>query len=525
MGKPGQRAEQDELRSRMRAVGMSHDEIAVEFARRYRLRPRAAHRVALGWTQQQAANHINAHAAHVGLDPQGIAPMTTPRLSELENWPLPNNRRRPTPQTLALLAEVYGTSIHSLIDLDDREQMPQGDMLLISRVGSTQPDHGRDVSAAAPADRRFSSSSSVSPQIALPTGHRLPPPAAGTAASVLIANVGSHISRTEASGAVSTAAFAGDLGSAPFDRDPVGYFDEQIRACASADGTQGPAAALPAMLGTVAAIEETIRRGPLDRDSELLGVGARAAEFVGWLYRDAGLVPAASYWQVRAEQWAQEAGDLSLQGYILLKKSQLAWDERDGASMLAMAQEVQDGPWALPASVRSEAAQQEARGHALTTKDLAAVERKLNEARDLLAGGAREHDEPEISPHYSPALLMIQTALCYAAAGQSGRALSIFQRELRPAVFSLRDYGYFRALMAGVMADLREPDEAATVAVEALSIARITGSMRTWTEVSRAVHALTPWIARPSVRDLKDAMVMAAPPSPSVRTPSPSPYG
>jgi len=50
---------------------------------------------------------------------------------------------------------------------------------------------------------------------------------------------------------------------------------------------------------------------------------ARAAEFVGWLYRDAGLLPAASYWQDRAEQWAQEAGDLPLQGYILLKKSQL----------------------------------------------------------------------------------------------------------------------------------------------------------------------------------------------------------
>lgn len=67
-----------------------------------------------------------------------------------------------------------------------------------------------------------------------------------------------------------------------------------------------------------------------------------------------------------------------------------------------------------------------------------------------------------MSPHYSPVLLMLQTALCYAASGQPDRALSIFQWELWPAEFSLRDYGYFQALMAGVLADLGEPDEAAT---------------------------------------------------------------
>jgi len=32
-----------------------------------------------------------------------------------------------------------------------------------------------------------------------------------------------------------------------------------------------------------------------------------------------------------------------------------------------------------------------------------------------------------MSLHYSPALLMLQTALCYAAARQSDRALVIFQ--------------------------------------------------------------------------------------------------
>jgi hypothetical protein len=66
----------------MRDLGMSHDEIAIEFARRYKYRPRAAHRVAHGWTQQQAVDHINAHAARTGLDPDGAATRTAPWLSE-----------------------------------------------------------------------------------------------------------------------------------------------------------------------------------------------------------------------------------------------------------------------------------------------------------------------------------------------------------------------------------------------------------------------------------------------------------
>jgi tetratricopeptide (TPR) repeat protein/transcriptional regulator with XRE-family HTH domain len=510
------RAEQDELRARMRAVGMSHDEIAVEFARRYHYRPRAAHRHARGWTQTQAANHINAHAAQAGLDPDGAAPMTGPKLSEVENWPLPNNRRRPTPQLLALLAEVYDTAIHNLIDLDDREQLTPADMLLLSRIDRAGPGEHRDRSLpVTPHNTRAPQQpSTLAARAETPAHLGMPwpavearPPAVGGGMATPMPSV------------------AADLAGASRSSDPAGYLRDQIGACAGADGAQGPAAALPTMLGTVSAIEDALRRAPLGHRRELLGLGARAAEFVGWLYRDAGLLPAAAYWQDRAEQWAQEAGDLPLQGYILLKKSQLAWDERDGARMLTLAQAVQDGPWTLPASVRSEAAQQEARGHALTTRDLAAVERKLSEARDLLAASVREHDEQDMSPHYSPALLMLQSALCYAAAGQLDRALTIFQRELRPAVFSLRDYGYFRALMAGVLADLGEPDEAASVGTQALNIGRITGSMRTWTEISRTMHTLTPWAARPSVRDLKDAVVTAALPPAASHRPSPPLFG
>nr|MDT0667145.1 helix-turn-helix transcriptional regulator [Micromonospora sp. DSM 115978] len=146
-------------------------------ARRYRLRPRAAHRVALGWTQQQAANHVNAHAARTGLDPHGTATMTGPRLSELENWPFPD-RRRPTPQVLALLADVYGTSVHNLVDLDDREQMPPSDLLLVSKTPRTAQPRPEDVPKQRPVHEPATVAYDDVPEFA---PQELPPTAAGRA--------------------------------------------------------------------------------------------------------------------------------------------------------------------------------------------------------------------------------------------------------------------------------------------------------------------------------------------------------
>ena len=130
------KAEQDELRERMRTLGLGYCEIAGEFARRYRLRPRAAWRVAYGWTLKQAADHINAHAADAGLDSGGTASMTGPHLCEYEQWPglgtVPTGRK-PTPYILALLAAVYGADSYQLLDLDDYAHLPAADRLVLDK--------------------------------------------------------------------------------------------------------------------------------------------------------------------------------------------------------------------------------------------------------------------------------------------------------------------------------------------------------------------------------------------------------
>lgn len=151
------RAEQRTMRDRMRAAGMSHQQIAVEFARRYGLRPRAAWRNAHGWSQTEAAEQINRRAGDTGLDPSGTAAMTGPHLCEYENWPGEGPKpsgRRPTPIVLALLAAAYGTpAIHDLLDLADYQNMPAADRLVLNATVQPQSQPGNGARPARHAAR------------------------------------------------------------------------------------------------------------------------------------------------------------------------------------------------------------------------------------------------------------------------------------------------------------------------------------------------------------------------------------
>jgi hypothetical protein len=289
------------------------------------------------------------------------------------------------------------------------------------------------------------------------------------------------------------------------DGSVVGYFRQQLDACAADDQAYGPKRTLPVVLGVLAAIEQTTRHTKTAVRPELLRLGARGAEFAGWLYRDITMPELANYWRDRAVEYAQAAGDLPMQGYVLLKKSQSAWDERDGLRMLTLAQAAQQGPWQLSARVRAEAAQQEARGHAMLSGDWALVEPKLDEARTLLATSTPAVDGPGF--HYDEALFTVQTAICFGEAGKPQQAVALYDQALSREGFSRRDRGYFMSLQGGAYAAAHSPDDASRVGLDALGLARATDSARTMRELTRLVRALRPWQAHPQVRELRDAVL------------------
>jgi transcriptional regulator with XRE-family HTH domain len=121
----------DRLRDRMRGLGFSYDEIAIEVTRRYPVRPRQAYRLAWGWTLDKVAERFNELAAREGTDPEGRAGMSSSHLCELERWP--DSERKPSVYVLCLLAKVYETDVLCLLDLADHESLPQNDRLVLMR--------------------------------------------------------------------------------------------------------------------------------------------------------------------------------------------------------------------------------------------------------------------------------------------------------------------------------------------------------------------------------------------------------
>jgi hypothetical protein len=182
------RAEKRALRDKMRSLGLGYDKIAAEFARRYRLRPRAALREAYGWSLTEAARRINSHTAQIGLDPNGISAMSASHLCEYENWPGHGPEptgRRPRPYTFALLASIYGCTVQDLVDLADREHLPPADLLILDKYIQNAPGPGQPATAGpapvapiAGPDRRAGGELRLAEVGSL----EAPPPAAGPAA-------------------------------------------------------------------------------------------------------------------------------------------------------------------------------------------------------------------------------------------------------------------------------------------------------------------------------------------------------
>jgi transcriptional regulator with XRE-family HTH domain len=137
-GRKGFTAELDGLRERMRGLGFGYDEIAGELARRYRMRPREAYRLAYGWTLNHAAARFNAQAAKENTDPQARASLTGARLCEFEKWP--DSDRKPSVYVLLMLAKLYETDVLCLLDLADHEHIaPQDRLVLLRRPRAETP--------------------------------------------------------------------------------------------------------------------------------------------------------------------------------------------------------------------------------------------------------------------------------------------------------------------------------------------------------------------------------------------------
>ena len=84
-----------------------------------------------------------------------------------------------------------------------------------------------------------------------------------------------------------------------------------------------------------------------DRE-QLLYVGARYAEFAGWIYQDTGALNSAMQMSCIALDFAQEAGDEMLISYILMRRSNIATDAKRPELALKLADAALDKARHLP---------------------------------------------------------------------------------------------------------------------------------------------------------------------------------
>lgn len=288
------------------------------------------------------------------------------------------------------------------------------------------------------------------------------------------------------------------------DGSVVGFFARQFERCKADDGAAGPLRVLPLVLGVLGAIQQHARdvRPAVRRD--LLAVGADGAEFAGWLYRDLHDPASAAHWYDRAMEWAQEAQDAPMQAYVLVKKSQMAYDGRDLARTLTLAEAASRVCPAAPPSVQAELLQQEALALATHGEPLPVIERKLDAAR--AAFGEASRDAEAAGQRVATATLQLRAAAVYTEAGIPDRAAGIFADVLAGNSLSRRDTGLFGARRAAALALSGHPDDAAAIGLDALQIARATSSERTTAILSDVARTLTPWRSRPGPREFREAM-------------------
>jgi len=258
--------------------------------------------------------------------------------------------------------------------------------------------------------------------------------------------------------------------------------------------------ALSAMLAAARRLEDRIGSAPMLasvraqlRTTEVLADEARGevrpvvvdvtaqwAQFYGWLSANTGRFGEANSSYDLAIGLAAEVGDVSMISTALNMKGFVAWLCGKNGAVIGLSRTAQrDG--ASP-GVRALAAQQEARGHAITG-DTEATERMLDEAHRLtLAAAEHPEDEPPWIYFFNPAYLGMQRARAYLYL--SGRAAAAAElliaglADLPPGVRRSEWVAWYVADLASAYRLLGEHDEAGKAAAEVADITEATGSRR-----------------------------------------------
>jgi tetratricopeptide (TPR) repeat protein len=219
-----------------------------------------------------------------------------------------------------------------------------------------------------------------------------------------------------------------------------------------------------------------------DRE-QLLYVGARYAEFAGWIYQDMGALNSAMQMSSTALDLAQEAGDETLISYILMRRSNIATDAKRPELALKLTDAALDKATSLPPRYCAVALRQ--RAHAF-----AQLDQPDDCARTLeLAFKFAERSvdsERDLAYYCTPEYVEMEAAHCWVELGQADKAIGTLQHSLvgwKPEF--CRDLGLCLSRLAIAHASSSQIENALIVAERSLEIARDTKSFRIEVQLAR----------------------------------------
>ncbi|MFF5860278.1 helix-turn-helix domain-containing protein [Streptomyces sp. NPDC012751] len=264
--------------------------------------------------------------------------------------------------------------------------------------------------------------------------------------------------------------------------------------------TVEPGLLLPVLIAQTHTLRELSAQTDADTRSQLLALGSRYAEYVGWLVQETGDDRAALWWTQRAVDLAAAGGDQALAGYALVRRALVTLYRDDAQQTVALARRAQSST--LPPRIRGLAAQREAQGHALAG-DLHACLHALERARTLLARQDDGPDEPVIGTMHLPDPVGMVTGWCLVDLGRPREASEELDRQLAlvgpDAVRTQVRYGVRRAL---AYASAGEIDHACALTAPLLDGVAAVRSATVTTDLRRLARALARHADSPSVRRL-----------------------
>jgi hypothetical protein len=279
-----------------------------------------------------------------------------------------------------------------------------------------------------------------------------------------------------------------------------------------ADALTGPRYLLPFIYPQLSLIDQMCQSAREPERCPALFIGAKFAEFCGWLCQDSGDTDAAIYWTNQALDYAHELGDPQLLAYILVRKSNIVTEAGTPGHGLGLANAALDVPGRIAPRIRAVSLRHRARAHSLLLEK-AEFERDIYEALRYAADD-RSSDDSYVTvgagiswnhaKYCTPSYATMEAGISWVHFTRPDLAIDIFHDSLQnwPPNSQVRDRGLCLARLATASAVQHDVEAACEAAMAALAIARTTGSARIRAQLSSAYNRLKPVTNDPAVREL-----------------------